>query len=236
MEDPTTIALNLTFFGTLGVAFVMFLGLFLVFIATLVIAGVGRLAAVLVMAMFGRLPGEDTVDVVRLPAALAPQPASKPEASKPESEATGKNAEPASVTASRAPSEPLNPKRISRFLQTAKGQLPLIGKTHRPPAEMAADWAEAVARADARAVARARADKPAINVAAPDVPPRGVVPEQVTRVAPLVESALDHRPVERSGAVPIPRSFKKPAPGAEDLLDTGSLVSLSARSKSESVR
>ena len=29
MEDPTTIALNLTFFGTLGVAFFMFLGLFL---------------------------------------------------------------------------------------------------------------------------------------------------------------------------------------------------------------
>ena len=46
MEDPTTIALNLTFFGTLGVAFVMFLGLFIVFVATLVIAGLGRLAAV----------------------------------------------------------------------------------------------------------------------------------------------------------------------------------------------
>ena len=34
MEDPTTIALNLTFFGTLGLAFVMFLGLFLVFKGT----------------------------------------------------------------------------------------------------------------------------------------------------------------------------------------------------------
>lgn len=50
MEDPTTIALNLTFFMTVGVAFVMFLGLFLVFVATLVIAGVGRLVAVIVMA------------------------------------------------------------------------------------------------------------------------------------------------------------------------------------------
>lgn len=51
MEDPTTIALNLTFFGTLGVALVMFLGLFVVFVATLVIAGVGRLVAVTAMAL-----------------------------------------------------------------------------------------------------------------------------------------------------------------------------------------
>jgi predicted lipid-binding transport protein (Tim44 family) len=58
MEDPTTIALNLTFFGTLGVAFFMFLGLFLVFAATLVIAGIGRLAAVVVMAV-ARIPGRD---------------------------------------------------------------------------------------------------------------------------------------------------------------------------------
>lgn len=50
MEDPTTIALNLTFFGTLAVALVMFFGLFLVFVATLVIAGLGRLAAVIFMA------------------------------------------------------------------------------------------------------------------------------------------------------------------------------------------
>jgi len=55
MEDPTTIALNLTFFGTLGVAFFMFLGLFLVFAATLVLAGVGRLAAVVVLAAAGLL-------------------------------------------------------------------------------------------------------------------------------------------------------------------------------------
>lgn len=50
MEDPTTIALNLTFFATVGVALVMFLGLFLAFVATLVMAGVGRLVAVMVMA------------------------------------------------------------------------------------------------------------------------------------------------------------------------------------------
>jgi hypothetical protein len=57
MEDPTTIALHLTFFGTLGVAFVMFLGLFLVFAATLVLAGIGRLAAVVVLAAAGLLGG-----------------------------------------------------------------------------------------------------------------------------------------------------------------------------------
>lgn len=51
MEDPTTIALNLTFFGTLGVAFAMFIGLFAVFVLTLVIAGVGRLAATIAFAV-----------------------------------------------------------------------------------------------------------------------------------------------------------------------------------------
>lgn len=58
MEDPTTIALNLTFFGTLGVAFVMFLGLFMVFAATLVLAGIGRLAAVVVLGVAGLLSGD----------------------------------------------------------------------------------------------------------------------------------------------------------------------------------
>jgi hypothetical protein len=58
MEDPTTIALNLTFFGTLGVAFAMFLGLFMVFAATLVLAGIGRLAAVVVLGVAGLLSGD----------------------------------------------------------------------------------------------------------------------------------------------------------------------------------
>ncbi|WCI07957.1 hypothetical protein PJ267_15335 [Arthrobacter sp. OVS8] len=51
MEDPTTIALNLTFLGTLAVAMVMFFGLFLALVATLVIAGLGRLVAVIIMAV-----------------------------------------------------------------------------------------------------------------------------------------------------------------------------------------
>lgn len=57
MEDPTTIVLHLTYFGTLGVAFIMFLGLFVVFAVTLVIAGIGRLAVVVVMAIAGAVSG-----------------------------------------------------------------------------------------------------------------------------------------------------------------------------------
>ncbi|MCU1547915.1 MAG: hypothetical protein JWO29_866 [Arthrobacter sp.] len=55
MEDPTTITMNLTFFGTLGVAFVQFVGLFIAFVVTLVLAGIGRLVAVTVMAVAGLL-------------------------------------------------------------------------------------------------------------------------------------------------------------------------------------
>jgi hypothetical protein len=57
VEDPTTVALNLTFFGTVAVAFVQFLGLFAAFVVTLVFAGVGRLVAVAVMAFAGS-PGK----------------------------------------------------------------------------------------------------------------------------------------------------------------------------------
>ena len=71
MEDPTTIALNLTFFGTLAVALVMFFGLFLVFVATLVIAGLGRLAAVIIMAV-GRVLLKVTGRSAR-PAVTAPE-------------------------------------------------------------------------------------------------------------------------------------------------------------------
>lgn len=66
MGDSTTIALNLTFFGTLGLAFLMFVGLFLLVVATLVLAGVGRLAALTVMALLGRLPRNETLPLVRL--------------------------------------------------------------------------------------------------------------------------------------------------------------------------
>ncbi|MFB8371220.1 hypothetical protein ACFC25_17865 [Pseudarthrobacter sp. NPDC055928] len=66
MGDSTTLALNLTFFGTLGLAFLMFLGLFLLVVATLVLAGVGRLVALMVMVLLGKLPRHETLPLVRL--------------------------------------------------------------------------------------------------------------------------------------------------------------------------
>jgi hypothetical protein len=209
----------------------MFLALFLVFIATLVIAGVGRLTAVLIMAVFGRLQGEATVDVVRLPVSLAPHPASGPAG-----ELTAPGPAPASAAATTLRTWPQNLKQIPGMLRRSADHLPLFRRALRSPAEMSADWAAAVARADARAVARARASTPAIDVVIPEVPPPGVLPEQVTRVAPLVESALGQGP-NRSSTDAIPRSFRKPpTPGTEALLDTGSLVSLSTRPRAESVK
>ncbi|MHA7302341.1 hypothetical protein [Pseudarthrobacter sp. MDT1-22] len=66
MGDSTTIALNLTFFGTLGLALLMFLGLFLLVVITLLLAGAGRLFVLTVMALFGRLPKHETLPLVRL--------------------------------------------------------------------------------------------------------------------------------------------------------------------------
>jgi hypothetical protein len=95
--DSTTIALNLTFFGTLGLALLMFFGLFLLVVATLVLAGVGRLVALIVMALFGRLPRNETLPLVR----LTGQPGSAPTA--PEAAAAGHDdAAAAPATAGRA--------------------------------------------------------------------------------------------------------------------------------------
>lgn len=74
MEDPTTIVLNLTFFGTLGVAFIMFLGLAAVFVATLVIAGLGRLAAVTGLALAGAVARVTGAASAAAPAIAAPSP------------------------------------------------------------------------------------------------------------------------------------------------------------------
>ena len=79
MGDSTTIALNLTFFGTLGLPFLMFLGLFLLVILTLVLAGVGRLLVLTVQALFGRLPKNETLPLVRLTGETG-HPADAPEA------------------------------------------------------------------------------------------------------------------------------------------------------------
>lgn len=67
MEDPTTLAINLTYLGTLGLALLMFLGLGLIVIITLVVAGVGRLVSVILLALIGVFPKKDTTPIVHLP-------------------------------------------------------------------------------------------------------------------------------------------------------------------------
>ncbi|WGM20101.1 hypothetical protein QEH68_19130 [Paenarthrobacter sp. OM7] len=75
MEDPTTLAINLTYLGTLGLAVLMFLGLGLIIIITLVIAGVGRLLSIVLLAMVGIFPKKETTPIVQLP----PRPARVPD-------------------------------------------------------------------------------------------------------------------------------------------------------------
>ncbi len=67
MEDPTTLGLNLTFFGTLGLALLMFLGLAFLMVVTLVLAGVAKLVWIILLAMVGIFPKRDAVPVVHLP-------------------------------------------------------------------------------------------------------------------------------------------------------------------------
>jgi hypothetical protein len=222
MEDPNTIALNLTFFGTLGVAFVMFVGLFLVFVATLVIAGLGRLVGVLVMAPFGRRPpSAASVRTLRPLKVAAGQDTAY-------DGATGLASEP------EAPADaPRRTPGLKTFL--AKGPLFTKGraKTGRPaltglplrePHILSEDWAAAVAQADARAEARAKAEvAPEVKVTVRDLPSPDAPAEEVRSVAPLVESATDQHAVVKAK----PLAFEKPpGPGRMAMLDTGSLVSL----------
>jgi hypothetical protein len=74
VEDPTTLAINLTYLGTLGLAVLMFLGLGLIVIITLVIAGVGRLVSIILLAMVGIFPKKATIPIVHLPQHPAPVP------------------------------------------------------------------------------------------------------------------------------------------------------------------
>lgn len=67
MEDPTTLAINLTYLGTLGLAVLMFLGLMLIVIITLVIAGIGRLLSIILLAMVGIFPKKANTPIVHLP-------------------------------------------------------------------------------------------------------------------------------------------------------------------------
>lgn len=75
MEDPTTIAMNLTYFATLGVGVVMFLGVFLAFVLTLLLAGLGRLVATGGTALFRRRTPALAAVPQTPDAAKAPKPA-----------------------------------------------------------------------------------------------------------------------------------------------------------------
>jgi hypothetical protein len=170
MEDPNTIALNLTFFGTLGVAFVMFIGLFLVFVATLLIAGIGRLVGVSVMALFrrpGKTSGTDT-------------PARAPRRT-------------FNLKTARAPSS------LRAKLRTAREEAAQKRAARREAPALSEDWAAAVARADARAAARARAAAaPEVKVTVRDLPSPDAPVEEVRAVAPLVQSATDQHATVRA--------------------------------------
>ncbi|WP_461172983.1 hypothetical protein M1D93_18855 [Arthrobacter sp. Z1-9] len=226
MENPDTLILNLTFLGTVGLAFLMFLALFLLGVITLVLAGISRLAAVMLMALFGRGPRNESVPLVRLAGGRF--------RTNPDDGTPGSVAGPAvgGVPAAMAPKamrqrrdwrRALKPSHLRSALRTAVVRHPALTAARREPPVLAEDWASAVAEADARAVARAREAAPEIKLSVRDLPDPRVPADQVVEVAPLVESALDHH---RPGRVP--RSFKKTqAPRPLSPLDTGSLVSLS---------
>lgn len=238
MGDSTTIALNLTFFGTLGLAFLMFFGLFLLVVTTLVLAGVGRLVALTVMTLFGRRPHNETLPLVHLTGPAGP--------AEPQPNAAGTTHDVGAAATS--PAKPprdwgkairnsrdlLKPSELRPRFHNAVEHHPLLTAARREPPVLAEDWAAAVAEADARAMARARAAAPEIKVSVRELPAPSVPAAKVEAVAPLVESAL-HRdvpaPAGRDGRGAA-RSFTKPAPPAPlSLLDTGSLVSLSGHVK-----
>ena len=232
MEDPTTIALNLTFFGTVFVAFVMFLGLFIAFIVMLVLAGVGRLLALVLMALFGRFPRNDTIEVVRLPAE-GQQTAGGPDAGhvepakeRPDKGRPGKGRpvkQPRAPRPARAPRPVVDWKALltraglREALRSAVAHHPLLTAARPVPPVLAKDWAEAVAAADARAVARARATAPVLGIPVPEAPVTGV--GEVVKVAPLVETALHgglHDDLHDDGRAPSVQLPPRPArvPGA----------------------
>ncbi|HEX9086713.1 MAG TPA: hypothetical protein VF867_04210 [Arthrobacter sp.] len=205
MGDPTTIALNLTFLGTLGVALVMFFGLFLVFVATLVIAGLGRLVAVTVVAV-GRGLFRSGSRAERI---AAPGRQDRPVRT---------------IGATRQ----LQPPRAATPAKAAKLAKPVKpAKPAKKEPVLSPDWAAAVAQADARAAARSKAEAaPEVKVSVRELPSPTAPAQDVAAVAPLVASATD-----RNGQLgTVPPAFKKaPMPAAKSLLDTGSLVSLPGR-------
>ena len=218
MENPDTLILNLTFLGTMGVAFLMFLVLFLLGVITLILAGIGRLAAVALMAVFGRRPRKESLPLVRFR-----EPGGSPQQGTASDGGADAAAVPAGGRTPRAWRSALKPAHLKSTLRTAVEHHPKLTAARREPPVLAEDWASAVADADARAMAKAREARPDIKLSVRDLPDPRVPAEKVAEVAPLVESALDNSRPSREK----PRSFKKPqVPHALAPLDTGSLLSM----------
>ena len=211
MDDPTTLAINLTYFGTLGLAVLMFLGLVFVVIITLVVAGIGRLLAVALMALIGIFPKKANTPIVHLP----PLPERRP------GEATADVVEPAApVTATPAVESPTGGSPTSGGAAAAAPKRDLWGAARRrlvgasAPAKetpaLAKDWADAVAEAKEREAARAKAGQPpAIKVTVREVEdptPPSTSGKTPTPVAPDVPPSLPGNGGPKTG--PTPRKGK----------------------------
>ena len=184
MQDPTTIALNLTFFGTLAVGLVMFFGLFLVFVATLVVAGLGRLAAVTIMAVghgLFRTAGR-TAETVQRDRAVRTLGTTQP----------------------ALPAKAAQPAQAAKPAKTASKEPSLAPN-------WTAAVARAESRAAARVKAGAA---PAVKVSVRDLPSPTAPARDVAAVAPLVESATDRNgqlgtaaPAFKKAAMPAAKSL-----------------------------
>ena len=175
VEQPDTLVLNLTFFGTMGVALLMFFVLFLLGVLTLVLAGLGRLAGIVLMTLFGKGP----LKVRALSAAARDQ-----------------HPEPRKSWRERAAT--LSPARLTESLRTAVVRHPKLAVRREPPV-LAEDWASAVARADARATARAKAAAPEIKLSVRDLPDPAVPADKV--FAGRIEA---YRKVRRQAEMKVP--------------------------------
>ena len=179
----------------------MFFGLFLVFVATLVIAGLGRLAAVIVMAVGrGLLRTAGTSQGTRPPKAVATGTSAGPGCRSPRKPGQGREAAPSPETR-KARQEGTRP---CPRTGPPPSRRPMPAPPHGP---------------------RRRLPRPSRSPSANCPAPR--LRHGTWRLwQPLVESATDTN--GQLGTVP-PAFKKAPMPAAKSLLDTGSLVSLRGR-------
>lgn len=197
VEDPTTLAINLTYVGTLGLAVLMFLGLGVIIIITLVIAGIGRLVSVILMAMIGLLPKRDTTPIVHLPSGQPREPAITDAAGSAQVPSVAPSVEAPSVASPKRdrlgdarrriasavasakdggwktkvdPRKLPKPAEVKSVVEHQTAHHPIVVAAAKEPPVLAKDWADAVAEADQRAAEREKSQKPpAIKVTVREV-------------------------------------------------------------------